>query len=70
MLKQPGCKGLPCHQTRQRHTHTHISSAPPSGAVGACRAAGRGQDAEQTPACSPSEALTAALTRGMTFRFV
>lgn len=45
---------------------------PPSTltAAGVCREARRGQDGEQTTVCSPGEALTAALTRGVTLRFV
>ena len=49
----------------------HVYPMPPPSALGVCRtAAGRGQDEEQTPVCSPGEALTAALTRGLTLRFV
>lgn len=66
MLKQPQCKGL---RAIRQGSDTHISSGPPS-AVGPCRTAGRGQDGEQTPVCSPGKALTAAMTRGMTFCFV
>lgn len=44
----------------------HISSD----AVGACGTAGRGQDTEQILVCSPGEARTRVLTRGVTLSFV
>lgn len=58
--------------TRLFHNHHPPSAPPPSpaGAVVACKTAGREGDGEQTGVCSPGEALTAALTGGMTFRFV
>lgn len=67
MLKKPQRKALPCQREKAA---THTSPLAPPSAVGACRTAGWGPDGEQTPICSPGEALTAALTRGVTFRFV